>query len=367
MLISVCIPHYNRSKFLLKVLESIRVQDHPNVEVLVSDDCSNDDSSVVIPEYIASIRGDTHVRFNYFRQPKNLGYDGNLRAALGAAKGDYLFTLGNDDALPETNTLSELAQILTKLNNPDIAFVNCHSYDNPNEIVRRARITAVIGSGPDIAVKTFRSFSFVGGLVIKRSAFEEYNTDKYDGSVYFQIYLGARIISSGGSLGTIDSSMVAKDVRVAEEPVKSYRDTLRSKNRTFHRHTGGLDQVGICASDGILPYVSQDLRQQYIRNIYSQILLFTYPYWLFTYRQHGSFRGAINLALGCFPTNLVRIPNVALHVYFYLMVVFVCVTTVGLFVPVKLLATLTRPMSWLSKKVVPRSEKTLASRVEVPG
>jgi glycosyltransferase involved in cell wall biosynthesis len=367
MLISVCIPHYNRSKYLLKVLESIRVQDHPDVEVLISDDCSTDDSSVVIPEYIASIRDHTHVRFNYFRQPQNLGYDGNLRAALAAGKGEYLFTLGNDDALPETTTLSELAEILTKLNNPDIAFVNSHSYDNPNQIVRRARSTAVIGSGPDVAVKTFRSFSFVGGLAIKRSAFEEYNTNRYDGSVYFQIYLGARIISSGGTLASIDKSMVAKDVSVPGKVVNSYLDNLHAHNRKIHRHTGGLERVGTCAGDGILPYVSQNLRQRYLRNIYAQILLFTYPYWLFNYREHGSFRAAINLALGCFPTNLVRIPNVALHVYLYLIAIYACSTTAGLFVPVKLLSKLTRPMSWLSKKVAPRNEKALATQVEIHG
>ena len=78
MLISVCIPHYNRSRYLLAVLDSIRVQDHPEVEVIISDDCSTDDSAEVIPKYLASVEGSTQVRFKYMRQPKNLGYDGNL-------------------------------------------------------------------------------------------------------------------------------------------------------------------------------------------------------------------------------------------------------------------------------------------------
>src|SRR4030095_2243861 len=144
MLISVCIPQYNRSKYLLAVLESIRIQDHPDVEVVVSDDCSTDDSLVVIPEFIAEAEGTTQVRFNYIRQPENLGYDGNLRAALGAGQGEYLFVLGNDDALPDKNTLANLAVILAQLNYPDVAFTNFHMFGKPAEVQRRARTTAVL-------------------------------------------------------------------------------------------------------------------------------------------------------------------------------------------------------------------------------
>src|SRR5713226_4040179 len=100
MLISVCIPHYNRSKYLLAVLESIRNQTYPNTEVIISDDDSSDDSLYVIPKYLAELEGTCSIRFRYIRQEKNLGYDGNLRALMSAATGDYLFILGNDDALP---------------------------------------------------------------------------------------------------------------------------------------------------------------------------------------------------------------------------------------------------------------------------
>jgi glycosyltransferase involved in cell wall biosynthesis len=366
MMISVCIPHYNRSKYLLAVLESIRIQDHPEVEVIISDDCSTDDSSEIIPKYIAGLEGASHVRFYYIRQAKNLGYDGNLRASLAAATGDYLFALGNDDALPEKNTLSKLADTLAKLNYPDITFSNYHTYNKPDEMSQRARKTEIIGSGPDVAVKTFRSFSFVGGLAIKRSAFKEHDTCKYDGTVYVQIYLGARIIASGGTLATISESMVAKDVTFPGEAVNSYLDTLVENNRRFYRHTGGLDQVGRVASEAILPYVPVASRQRYILNIYAQLLLFTYPYWLFNYRKHNAYRAAINVALGCVPTNLIKIADVALYVYFCLIIVFVATTIAGLFVPVKMLARMTGVMSRLSKTVRPRNRGAPGAKPGLP-
>ena len=366
MLISVCIPQYNRSKYLLMVLESIRIQDHPEVEVIISDDCSTDDSLEVIPKYIAEVQPTTHVRYNYIRQPKNLGYDGNLRAALDAGQGEYLFVLGNDDALPDKDTLSRLARILGQLNFPDVAFTNFNAFGKPNEVQRRARITAVIGSGPEVALQTFRCFSFVGGLVMKRAAFKQHDTPKYDGSVYVQIYLAARTIAAGGTLASISESMVAKDVTFPGELVNSYLDTLVENNRTLHRHTGGLDQVGVVACDAILPYVSSALRQRHVLKIYSQLLMFTYPFWLFNYRKNKSYRAAVNVALGCFPTNLLKIPRVKPYVYAWLIIVFGATTFAGLFVPIKILSKMTGVMSRISKSVRASAGGAIAGKVEVP-
>ncbi|HEV7682005.1 MAG TPA: glycosyltransferase family 2 protein [Pyrinomonadaceae bacterium] len=366
MLISVCIPQYNRSKYLLAVLESIRVQDHPEVEVIVSDDCSTDDSLEVIPKYLAEVQHSTHVRFNYIRQPKNLGYDGNLRAALDAGQGEYLFVLGNDDALPDRCTLSSLVRILEQLNFPEVAFTNFNPFGKPNEVQRRARTTAVLGSGPEVAVKTFRCFSFVGGFVIKRNAFTEHNTPKYDGSVYVQIYLAARTVASGGTLASISESMVAKDVSFSGELVNTYLDTLIENNRTLHRELGGLDQVGRVGCDAIVSCVPSGSRQRYILKVYAQLLLFTYPYWLLDYRRQGVYRAAINLALGCFPTNLCRHTTVALWVRLYLIILYAASTTVGLIVPVTLLGKMATWISGFSKRFQPPNGDALESRAELP-
>ncbi len=55
MIISICIPHYNRAQYLIKVLDSINEQTYKNIEVIISDDCSSDDSHVVIPDYIQKV------------------------------------------------------------------------------------------------------------------------------------------------------------------------------------------------------------------------------------------------------------------------------------------------------------------------
>jgi glycosyltransferase involved in cell wall biosynthesis len=332
MLISVCIPHYNRSKYLLAVLESIRVQDYPDVEVVISDDCSTDDSQEVIPKYIAAVQGTTHVRFNYIRQPKNLGYDGNLRAALGAARGEYLFVLGNDDCLSNSNALSEFVKSIQHLDFPDVCFTNFYEYGQPDKIIRRAITTSRLGSGPDSATRIFRSFSFVGGLGFKRQAFAAHNTPDYDGSIYVQIYLASRIIAAGGTVAGICLATVAKDFKLEEIGANTYLDILASSNSSVKPQTGGLDQVLKVSCAAILPYARAE-RFRYSVLIIGQILFFTYPFWLFNYREQGVYRAAVNLALGCFPFYLGHKAPIANRVKLLVLPLYIIMTLIGLAMP----------------------------------
>lgn len=340
MLISICIPHYNRSKYLIAVLESIRTQDYPYLEVIISDDCSTDDSQKAIPAYIASVKGKGGPVFRYIRQEKNLGYDGNLRAALGAANGEYLFILGNDDALSSEDSMSRLAKALKDTGYPEVAVTSVCYYSDKEKTARDAGETGIIGSGADTALKNFRLFSFVGGLAMKRAAFAENDTDRYDGSIYVQIYICSRIISSGGTLATIAEAIVAKDVSFEGEEANSYLDVLAKQNKNFARKTGGLDRVGKVACDAILPFVPDERHCDCIKSIYGQILAGSYAFWLYDYRKNGVWRASFNLALGCFPSRLVarRLPFIT---KVRLMSLYALITLPGLIVPVALLEKLT--------------------------
>ena len=83
LFLTIAIPHYRHRRYLELVLESLFAQTYRNFEIVVSDDCSPDDSAAVIPSILlASGRP-----FFYYRQPANLGYDGNVRFCLRAARG----------------------------------------------------------------------------------------------------------------------------------------------------------------------------------------------------------------------------------------------------------------------------------------
>ena len=337
MKISICIPQYNRVEYLLKGLDSICEQDYVETEVAISDDCSTDDSASVIPAYIARQQGKTHVQFRYIRQPKNLGYDGNLRAAMRLATGDYVFVLGNDDALSGARAISTLAAEIEGLKWPDAAFCNYHPYGAPELVSKRAPATEVLGTGPETALRMYRRFCCVSGVIFKRSAFERHDTSAYDGSIYVQIYLACRIIAAGGTGATIAAPLLAQNVTLPGRQVNSYLDSLAAGNRTLQPKTGGLDQVGKVACDGMWPYIPDEDRPRYALEVYRQILSYSYPIWLYDYRKHGVLRASVNMALGCFPSRLVLVKPLPIGVRLRLLCHYFAGTAAGLLVPVGLL------------------------------
>ena len=50
MKISICIPQFNRINYLLRSLQIIENQTYPNIEIVISDDCSTDDTEIKILE-----------------------------------------------------------------------------------------------------------------------------------------------------------------------------------------------------------------------------------------------------------------------------------------------------------------------------
>jgi glycosyltransferase involved in cell wall biosynthesis len=93
--ISVCIPSYNRARFLRQALESVFSQTLQDFEVIVVDDASGDDTREVV-----AAMGDPRVR--YFRHARNRGIARSRNSCLEVARGQYLAWLDSDDRyLPE--------------------------------------------------------------------------------------------------------------------------------------------------------------------------------------------------------------------------------------------------------------------------
>lgn len=92
-LVSIGIPTYNRANSSLpETLKSVLNQDYPDIEIVISDNCSTDQTE----EYITSINDP---RIKYIRQATNIGPTNNYNACLNAATGDYFLLLHDDDLI----------------------------------------------------------------------------------------------------------------------------------------------------------------------------------------------------------------------------------------------------------------------------
>jgi glycosyltransferase involved in cell wall biosynthesis len=92
-LVTIAIPTYKRADDYLK--QAIRCavnQTYPNIEVIVSDNCSPDNTKEVVQSL-------DHPRLTYFRQPENLGANNNFNFCVKQARGDYFLLLQDDDLI----------------------------------------------------------------------------------------------------------------------------------------------------------------------------------------------------------------------------------------------------------------------------
>lgn len=91
-LVSVGIPTYNRDEFLPRALDRLLSQTHENLEIIVSDNASNDDTPEICRDY-----EDKDPRVRYVRQETNRGPVENYAEVLRRASGKYFMWHADDD------------------------------------------------------------------------------------------------------------------------------------------------------------------------------------------------------------------------------------------------------------------------------
>ena len=96
-LVSVITPVYNAGKVIEETIKSVFNQTYKNIELVLVDDCSKDNSAEIIGKY-----RDVFPGIIYFLQPKNMGAGAARNKALELARGQYVAFLDADDLwLPE--------------------------------------------------------------------------------------------------------------------------------------------------------------------------------------------------------------------------------------------------------------------------
>tara|TARA_B100000787_G_scaffold166006_1_gene150617 strand:- start:2571 stop:3584 length:1014 start_codon:yes stop_codon:yes gene_type:complete len=128
MLLSICIPTYNRLSSLDNCLNSILISSknvqNLDFEVCVSDNYSDQNPVEIVNKY----RKDLNITFN--RNEKNLGVALNAIETLKLSNGKYAWLIGNDDLILP-NTLNDLKKIFEANIDVDFFFVNSY-YLNSN-------------------------------------------------------------------------------------------------------------------------------------------------------------------------------------------------------------------------------------------
>ena len=97
-LVSVLIPSYNHEKYVGDCLESVLAQTYSNIEVIICDDKSKDNTYEVIERYRQRLE-EKFSRICIIENDNNLGIVKNCNKLISLAKGDYYKLLASDDML----------------------------------------------------------------------------------------------------------------------------------------------------------------------------------------------------------------------------------------------------------------------------
>lgn len=120
-LISIGVPVYNGESFLRQALSSLVSQSYAHFELIISDDCSSDNSQTICLEYQKKDK-----RIIYFRQKVHIGFPQNFNFVLNKSFGKYFMWAAQDDFW-DKNFVKRLHGLIVK--NPDAVLAMCN-FDN---------------------------------------------------------------------------------------------------------------------------------------------------------------------------------------------------------------------------------------------
>jgi glycosyltransferase involved in cell wall biosynthesis len=132
-LVSICIPTYNGALYVREALASVKIQTYKNLEIIISDDASNDDTLKIIDDFKRYTDYPVNV---YHHIPAGIG--ANWNNCFKYAKGEYIKFLFQDDILYPT-CIEEMVRILEA--DKKIGLVACKRefivHDPDNVIVQK--------------------------------------------------------------------------------------------------------------------------------------------------------------------------------------------------------------------------------------
>ena len=151
-LFTVIIPQKNRAEYLIHTLKTCMIQEYPNFEVIVSDDCS-DDNSVEVAQECAK----KDPRIKVFPHEKHLGMRDNFEFALNQVRQGYVIALGGDDGLV-AGGIQRMYELI-KETGRDVLTWNTAYFMYPNEEGGKPKF--LLKRDRDRGVKIIRSEDFL--------------------------------------------------------------------------------------------------------------------------------------------------------------------------------------------------------------
>ena len=178
--LSICIPTYNRSTQLNRLLTELFQFDMLKLsnswEICISDNDSSDDTERVVKKW----QNIFTINVYYKKNSINLGAERNFKEVISMASGEYINLLGSDDILP-VDTISKIIKLL--YDNHDLIFCNIKSFSSDINILNdsfalRIHSELRINKKDDLLFNFGTELNFISNLFIKKNFYEYNNANR---------------------------------------------------------------------------------------------------------------------------------------------------------------------------------------------
>lgn len=159
----------------------------PGVEVVVVDGASPDGTQAVMQPYLLS-----NPAIRYFREKLNSGVDRDYDKAVYYAEGQYCWLMTDDDLLQP----GAIAKVMATLSDgyPDLVVVNSQVRNQDCTVVLQDRLIELsnnrnyaLNEGDQFFFDAIKYLSFIGGVVIRKSAWISRDRSSYFGTLFVHI------------------------------------------------------------------------------------------------------------------------------------------------------------------------------------
>lgn len=166
-LVSIIIPTFNRGYLIRRALKSCLNQSYANIEVVVVDDCSSDNTE----EIVNSLKDK---RIRYFRNSKNMGGCFSRNKGIELSRGDYINFLDDDDELREDKIELQLKKFEeSKVKNLGVVVCDVEYFRTDLKCVKRNRARGYVYSS---LLKSYYVYG-IHSMLIRREVFEKVSYD----------------------------------------------------------------------------------------------------------------------------------------------------------------------------------------------
>jgi glycosyltransferase involved in cell wall biosynthesis len=223
------VPAYNHQKYVVDCLNSIKDSDYANLELIVSDDVSSDETFHLADCWIRN-NASRFARALSVRQPTNLGIVRNLQFLFDQAEGEYLVYIASDDRLM-ASSITERVAILKRDKSIDALFGNAQLISSEGTVMRERFI-------PDNIARQLSSRRLILSSLVLHA--------NIPGPV---MMLRREAVLEGGSLGRLPEQLAGEDAYIhvrlgarhkiafVNSPVAQWRFVEGSLSTGTHRQT----------------------------------------------------------------------------------------------------------------------------------